>query len=977
MKKRQFVGNIILSLLVVVLIFAGSVYHLNSIQRSLWKQSISEVLEVTQQGNHSFEIFLEKDSEVVKSLSEILSKIDSDNQAAIVDVLDNIYNKFVFYDVYDLENGLCYVGNKNKAIKMTDEALDKYRSLPKSGFLGPYLNTYTGQRTLGYYEHFTFKNGTEGIVQRGELISNISNEFSLSFYDNTGFSYIVNKDGDILLRSNHKNSNRTFLNLFDVIELEENSKEVNETFKEALSKGEKGAMLLNFSGSENIFAYTPVHGTDGWYVISIVPSASIMKDANAIVRNSRVFVYVIGAGLLVLVCFMLLIRQNKRNVKKDEAEIQYREQLFNILANNTNDVFLMITTNDYQVEYISPNVERILGVSDIAVKENIRVLEEVKTVGENPIKIDVLAQMKPGTSLENEMERIHKKTGEHRWFLEIIYRATIDNTDKFIIEFSDRTAEHQSEIALKDVLRIAQVANESKSTFLSNMSHDIRTPMNAIVGLCTLLQRDADNPERVRDHTKKITSSSQHLLGLINDVLDMSKIESGKTTLNISDINLAEIVDKIETIIRPQVKARKQSFEISVFDVKSEQLLGDELRINQVLINILSNAVKYTPEGGHISLVIRELPKTTKNYAHFRFIISDDGIGMSEEYKKTIFEPFTREISSTTNKIQGTGLGMAITKNLIDLMGGTIKLESELNKGSTFTVDLKLRLQEQNIDQEFWKTYGVTQMLIVDDEVDVCSSIIGAMSGTGVSMQFATDGYTAVKMVDNAHRDCRDFDLVLVDWKMPNMDGIETTKRIRSIIPSEVPIIILTAYDWSEIEEEARLVGIDGFLPKPFFFSNFKQTIEKIRSNHQDITPQDVKSDLKGFHFLAAEDNELNAEILEEILEMVGATCVVTENGQKVVEAFEQSEPGQYDMILMDVQMPVMNGYEAAKAIRSSAHPLAKTIPIVAMTANAFVEDVQAVKSVGMNAHVAKPMDIEQLELVVHEILDKGKNFII
>lgn len=522
--------------------------------------------------------------------------------------------------------------------------------------------------------------------------------------------------------------------------------------------------------------------------------------------------------------------------------------------------------------------------------------------------------------------------------------------------------------ASQEAFQIAEAANHAKSEFLSNMSHDIRTPMNAIVGLSTMLSREADNPERVREYTRRMMVSSQHLLGLINDVLDMSKIESGQTTLNVCEFNFAEMVEELGSIIRPQAKAKQQLFEVAVKDIQSELVVGDRLRLNQILINLLSNAVKYTPEGGSIWLYITQLPQVRKNYAHFRFEVKDNGVGMTEAFQKVLFEPFTREENSVTNRIQGTGLGMAITKNLIDLMGGTIDVVSRQGEGSTFTVELELRLQETEINQEFWKQYGITHMLVVDDDVEICTGIISTMSGTGVAMQLATEGRTAVAMAERAVRDGRCFDLILLDWKMPEMDGIETARRIRRVVPKHIPIMILTAYDWSEIEEEAREAGIDGFLPKPFFMTNFKQTVEHIAEEGGSQTGEEqTESSLAGKHFLAAEDNEINAEILAELLGTMGATMELARNGEEAVELFEQSEPGHFDAVFMDVQMPVMDGYEATRRIRRSGHPEAESMVIIAMTANAFAEDVQAALAAGMDAHTAKPVDMGALERVLAE----------
>ena len=351
--------------------------------------------------------------------------------------------------------------------------------------------------------------------------------------------------------------------------------------------------------------------------------------------------------------------------------------------------------------------------------------------------------------------------------------------------------------------------------------------------------------------------------------------------------------------------------------------------------------------------------------------MADNGYGMSPAYLQKIFQAFTREEDSVTNKIQGTGLGMAITKNLLDLMGGAISVESEKGKGSTFTVDLELHVSEQAIDQGFWQKLGITRLLAVDDEEVICQNIQMTMEGTGVAVDCALDGRTAVQMVKQSDQEGQLYDVVLLDWKMPGMDGVETARRIREEIPKEVPILILTSYDWPDIEEEARAAGVDAFLPKPFFLTSFRQKVDSVLGRAPELREESgERSILEGMHILVAEDNDINAEILRELLDMAGAACDICENGRLVADAFEKSVPGQYQLILMDVQMPVMNGYEATRAIRDLSHPLARTIPVIAMTANAFAEDIRDALEAGMNAHVAKPIDMAVLEQTVKAVLE-------
>ena len=524
---------------------------------------------------------------------------------------------------------------------------------------------------------------------------------------------------------------------------------------------------------------------------------------------------------------------------------------------------------------------------------------------------------------------------------------------------------------LGQALRAAQAANNSKTTFLSNMSHDIRTPMNAILGFTTLLAKDADNPAKVREYTRKLTASGQHLLSLINDVLDVSKIESGKAVLTIGEFRLNSVISSVDAIIRPAAKDRGQNFDIQVTGIRHEYLVGDETRLNQILINLLSNAVKYTQEGGSIWLRIIGLEQRSGQYEHIRIEVEDNGYGMTQEYLQVIFDAFTRAENSTTNKVQGTGLGMAITKNIVELMGGTIEVASEVDKGTIFTVDLELRISEQEEDSRFWKNHGISQILVVDDDPDVRESIQALMEDTGVLTDTLQDG--EAEALQNADCGEKSYQMVLLDWKMPGIDGVETARRIRREIAEDIPILLLTAYDWDEIEEEAREAGIDGFLTKPFFVSALKEKILELTVREEEhIWNTGEESGLEGEHFLVAEDNEINAEILEELLSIEGADCEILENGELVVERFANAQPGEFDAILMDVQMPVMNGYEATRRIRALEREDAASIPIVAMTANAFAEDVKEALNAGMNAHVSKPVDMEVLKRTIKELKRRG-----
>ena len=672
------------------------------------------------------------------------------------------------------------------------------------------------------------------------------------------------------------------------------------------------------------------------------------------------------------------LREKEAWAQKD-WEIQYRERVFEIfstyLSDNIDDIYMMLDNQGMTVEYISPNVERVLGIPLKAVMGNIRALGCPKYIIGQAVSLETLAKMEPGMSLDlMETERVNLQTGEHKWFQESVYCVSLQGAKKIVVYISDRTRERKVQDTLTQALEMAQVANKAKSTFLSNVSHDIRTPMNAIMGFVTLLQAEACNPERVKEYTQKINAASQHLLGLINDVLDMNKIESGSAVLNLSELSLADIINELNTIIRPQARDKDQIFEIHTDSLTCEHLLGDKLRINQIMINILSNAVKYTPRGGRIEMRVSELPQVDKNYSRIRFVIQDSGQGMSEEYQRVIFEPFTREQGNARKQIQGTGLGMAITKNLVDLMGGVIRVESCLGQGSTFTVELELRIQEQEDDPGFWKRHGITRMIVADDNEDVCRDIMKKMSGTSVYTQFATQGCQAVEMIRTAREQGKPYDLMLLDWKMPGLDGLETARVIRQNYPEKIPILLFTAYDWVDIEHEAMEVGIEHFLPKPFFMSNFKDTIQRMLGSEKKSALLDSETGVvAGRRILVVDDIDVNRMILMKILSTMGAVCEEAENGQTAVDKFQASADGWYDLILMDIQMPILDGYEATRAIRASGHPSAQSVAIIAMTANAFVDDIRDALASGMDGHVSKPVVVEQLKHTIREVFQHKK----
>lgn len=518
---------------------------------------------------------------------------------------------------------------------------------------------------------------------------------------------------------------------------------------------------------------------------------------------------------------------------------------------------------------------------------------------------------------------------------------------------------------LKKARREAEHANQAKSEFLSSMSHDIRTPMNAIVGMTAIATANLNNQKQVQHCLKKISLSSKHLLGLINDVLDMSKIESGKMTLNMDQISLREAMESIVSIVQPQVKARNQYFDVVISNIISENVYCDSVRLNQVLLNFLSNAIKFTPERGRIQIALTQEPSPRgDDYVRCHLMVKDNGIGMSKEFQKHIFDSFSREQTDRVNKTEGTGLGMSITKFIIDAMEGEVNIESAPGKGTAFYVTLDLEkatVKESDMLLPNWN------MLVVDDDQQLCQSAVKALSEIGVNAEWTMDGGSAVRMVSERYEQHDPYHVVLLDWKLPDMDGITTARRIRETVKNDMPILLISAYDWSDIEEEAKEAGVVSFISKPLFKSTLYHGLLPyakeegfLQESAADVSEQSNEIDLKGRHILVAEDNDLNWEIAETLLSDLGVILDRAENGQACVEIFTQSQIYYYDAILMDIRMPVMTGYEAAKTIRALDREDAN-LPIIAMTADAFSEDIRHCLECGMNAHISKPIDMKEV----------------
>ncbi len=527
--------------------------------------------------------------------------------------------------------------------------------------------------------------------------------------------------------------------------------------------------------------------------------------------------------------------------------------------------------------------------------------------------------------------------------------------------------------ALQAAYEAANHASAAKTSFLANMSHDIRTPMNGIIGMTAIAGAHLDDKERVADCLSKIMVASKHLLGLLNEVLDMGKIESGKIVLQDEEFSLPDIVDDLISIVKPQIEAKHHDFSVSVRGIEHEKVIGDSQRLQQVFLNLLSNAIKYTPEGGKVQMILTEKPFHRKDVGYYEIIFEDNGIGMNKEFLEHLFEPFTRAEDGRVAKIQGTGLGMTITRNIVQLMNGRIDVKSEPDKGTKFIVTIFLKLQEGEESVPDDKLADLP-ILVVDDDEASCESTCQMLNDLGMLVEYVLCGEDAVECVVTRHEADDDFFAVILDWKMPGMDGIEVTREIRRQVGEDVPIIIISAYDWSDIEVSARAAGANAFLSKPLFKSKMVYLFKELLGNEKNLQSlsalQAVRKDnFSGKRTLIVEDNELNAEIAGEILGMTGLEIEYAKDGKEALDKMTEAKAGYYDIVFMDIQMPIMDGYEATRAIRSLPGDYPRTVPIIAMTANAFMADVQACKAAGMNEHIAKPLDLDHLFRVLNQWL--------
>ncbi len=1094
----------LLAAAVGVILCILTLLFVQGVKTELWEQSVNTIMESTGQGCGALRIQLQDEYEFMESLAPYVKKYTPKDEG--LEQLLSFYARAGGISLY-LPEGTSLPSDIEIDEKAA-EALSEEET--ENGIIDPHISSVTGVNVFDLFSKITLRDGTEAWLLKEFEVGSIVDTFSLSFYNNAGFSYVVNTKGDILIRATHPKSNKTVQNLFDMLPVSENDGESLKEFAQSLEQFRTGWAVFTYQGEENVFCYTPLVLQSDWYLVSIIPKDVVEAQTNSILLRSLALVGSVLFSILLLAAFY--IRYVNRTNRKLTNQANYIGHLYNALPEgiavlNVEPPYRILQLNDEGLRLLdypadSPN-DALSGRSlrDVVYPEDYDRIEQLfrdaaagrrkgifenrlskgngdyfwasgiieMTPDENGIDVFIAAfhditreklaeedaereklqerltlvgalsnaypviismnltqdtlnfiYIKSGLMLglgdqktysklfEDMTKTVHPENlekfkefftpenlrgtlgreknevflearqrltdGSYHWTsTQIIYVDNPYSDDRLAVLISRRVdeqryEEEQRRQVLQSALDNAREANDAKSRFLSNMSHDIRTPMNAVIGMTAIAEAHLEDRQRVLECLRKIRLSGNHLLSLINDVLDMSKIESGKLSLRDEAFNFAELTVETVELVRSQAEARKQRLDLRLAMLKNESVLGDPLRIRQIYINILSNAVKYTPEGGSIRIDIDQEESSRREYAVYLFRCSDTGVGMSAEFLEKLFQPFERAHDSTGSRITGTGLGMAITKNIVDLLNGEIQVESSPNEGSVFTVRLPLRLQDAP-REEAPQEWIDARCLIAYSEEKTCEEAAELFRDLGLRTQYAAGSGAVAAAGENAGTD--PFRIVLVDWKIC-VEGMEMLQCIRKEIGPECPIVLLTDSDWAESEGEAREAGVTAFLSKPFYRSKICSLLRGLggEQNWNSCDGPISPVSFAGCRVLLAEDNELNREIAGMMLEAMGILADEACDGAEAVEKVK-SGGGIYDLILMDVRMPNMDGYEATRAIRKLEDSGAvRAVPIVAMTANAFDEDVQDALRAGMDAHIAKPVDPEILRSTLCRLLN-------
>ena len=987
-------GRILISLVALALVIIAFFLFITMNNERISEQNAKYLQGSTEQSARRINEWMTDSQTEVKLLAsmyestlESVADIDVDSIKQLAE-----YTKFD-YTTISLSGGRTF-DNTGKEGDASDREYYLQGMEGSSGVCATDHSLFYDDLSVIFYTPLYFQGEVVGVISGAYREGSMEEFLRTYIFDEQTNTYLVERDGAVVAHSSTTYSNNVH-NAVDLYLEEDGSGNISRTeLEEAFRNGT--SVTFTYQGdSGSGTAYVMQVANYDWMLMRTFPAS--ITDAMQARANlaGLVLVALVGGALALLAGFLLV--QTMRQRSKLISESEHVTSIVNSsLALFQRFAVIDLEKNTY--EYLKDE-----GIKDDLPRNGeyhmFRYYWETRFCDDGErdrMKVELTPEyirehLTPEMPYLHLEYRLHdQETGEVKWnqaSMIPLQRDSAGVVTSVLLSVQDVTDVKEREIAqhnaLQDAFNEAERASRAKTDFLNSMSHDIRTPMNSIMGLTAIASMYVNDPERVKDCLTKITTSSRHLLGLINEVLDMAKIESGNLGLSEEDFDLPETVESLLSIMTPQINDKKLNLKVEIADIKHEHVVGDPMRLQQVFVNIMGNSVKFTPEGGTVSLRIKELPSRVKGSGCYEFTFSDTGCGMSEDFVKTVFEPFTRANDSRVTKVEGTGLGMSIVRSVVNLMNGTIDVKSKLGEGTTFTVTVYMKLREGD-EHDLTSLEGL-RVLVADDEEAACESACEVLRSIGMEPDYVMSGDDAVAAVRDSEKNGRSYVAIILDWKMPGKSGIEAAREIREIVSEDMPIIILSAYDWTAVEQEARSVGVDAFIAKPLFRSRLVHVMRGLLVS-EEVEPASEyavlqQSDFNGHRVLLTEDNSIAAAIALDIMGMTGLEVDHAENGRVAVEMLLHAEPGHYDLVFMDIQMPVMNGYQAASAIRAAAEgtgldgeaidprPDLGTIPVVALTADAFADDVARARAAGMNAHMSKPMEIELLVKTLKEWL--------
>ena len=964
--EKQFRHNrlIMVCVLLIFLVLSWTLVNIlvGQVGRSADEEVLTHIRENTEQLYYSFSNRIEDTWTIMRIEAQSLGRLADASEQEVLEVIALLQEQSVANDVYLINKEGRYLDGSGRAGQWQLDA-SMLPLLRGEETLCRLRQRDTGADCLDFAVLLDTPLTEHGycILLLEYTPDTFLKVLELKTYGGQGVAYVVDSAGWTLFRSEGTLPTDHVQNYFFYQFLEGMAFEGNEeitdadALRAAVNAGESDAVYV--SGEEYAYAlsFRPLSIMD-WHLILMVERSVISGGRMEYMRQVQWIA--LCANLFILAVCLGFYWLNSLWINRRAAvQLSSRERIIHVLSVNSQGVYLLMESATGRCTFASESLQSMLGVEPQSLTG--RPVSILLEMFGNPALQKMLQAWDRKGMLDSERFLFHAEPDDEGRYLRV--RVFPPLKGEVVMAVLDETADARREKALEDAVNLARSANQAKSMFLSNMSHDIRTPLNAVIGFTTLAIANQDKPDKVKDYLSKILASGNHLLSLINDVLDMSRIESGRIHLDEQEANLSDIFHDLKTIISGQIHARQLELYMDIMDVTDEDVFCDKTRLNQVLLNLLSNAIKFTAPGGTITVRVAQLPGAPEGKGLYEIRVKDTGIGMSPEFARRIFEPFERERTSTVSRIQGTGLGMAISKNIIDMMGGEIAVTTEQDKGTEFVVRLTLKLQSERRRVEVIRELAGLKGLVVDDDFNTCDSVTRMLLQVGMRSEWTLSGKEAVLRARQSLEIGDPFQAYIIDWRLPDMNGIEVTRQIRRL-GDETPIIILTAYDWEEIEVEARAAGVTAFCEKPMFMSDLRDTLLRALGRETEKTDAlpgaDGDEDLAGKRILLVEDNDLNREIGCEILTEYGFAVDEAENGEEAVRKVSRSAPGQYDLVLMDIQMPIMDGCEAARRIRALENPALASLPIIAMTANAFEDDRRAAIESGMNGFLSKPIDI-------------------